>query len=182
MPTYKTPWEETLVDSFCAVAKKINILFSVIPILHGSLGLQRLVDEDFSPGDIDVAVPLFMLSEKWDDLVKLMQSEGYELVDLHEKCFIRGDTSDWYADGNIMLEFGAIEGTNEFSTIPGLCDFAGIDISECPILKTNGAIYRIPTLNQFLAMYTSSQDDEYRKEKTEDKDCQKITAIRKAKE
>jgi len=70
MSLYKTPWEKMFMESFCTIAGKINIFFSVIPVLHGSLGLQCLVDEDLSPGDVDVAVPLFMLSEKWDILIK----------------------------------------------------------------------------------------------------------------
>jgi hypothetical protein len=157
---------------FHKTAQNINTAFSVIPVLHGSLGLQRLVDDNLSPDDIDVGVPLFMLSEKWADLVKLMENGGYEMIDLHEKCFRYSD--------DISMSFCAIEGTNEHSTIPGLCDFAGIDLVECPIIEENGAVYRIPTLHQYLAIYKSSQDDEYRKDKTNDKDKRKIDTIHRA--
>jgi len=171
---------DALLASFYTAAKKINAEFSVIPMLVGSLGLQQLIGEDLSPDDIDVGIPLSILSGKWDDLVKLMQSDGFELVDLHEKCFTKGDRSNPCAEGNISMSFCSIKGTDEFSAIPGLCEFAGMDITECPVLETNGAVYKIPTLNQYLAIYMKSRNDAYRKEKTSDKDRLKIDVIYKA--
>ena len=159
-----------LIETFYDLTRKLNRKFSIIPMLHGSLGLQMLVDDELNPDDIDICIPqhLYRISERWDDLLNFMQSEGYELTDLHERCFRKGD---------IELEFAAIDGKG--CEIPSMEEFAEFDIRDCPIFEVDGAFYRNLTLEQYLAAYLSSQDDEYRKEKTNDKDNPKIEAIRR---
>ena len=130
---------------FFDLAKKLNKKFSLIPMLQGSLGLQMQVDDDLNPDDIDIGVPqsLYRISERWNELLAFMQSEGYELTDLHERSFKKGE---------FELSFSAIDG-GEPGTIPSLEVFANIDLTECPIMETDGAIYKLLTLQQFLRVY-----------------------------
>lgn len=141
-------------EIFLDLARKMNQKFSLIPLLHGSLGLQMLIDDELNPGDVDVAVPqvYYHLSERWQDLLDFMQSEGYELIDLHERRFRKDE---------IQLEFCALDG-EKAGEIPSLEVFANIDTSKCPIIETDGAIYKHLTLEQYLNIYSSSSEDSYR--------------------
>jgi hypothetical protein len=137
---------------FLDLAGKINRKFSVIPLLHGSLGLRMLVNADFEPDDIDIAAPshLYRFQEKWEDLCSFMQIEGYELTDLHEHFFQKGE---------IQVNFSAIDGVCD---IPSLEVFAEIDTSDIPIMETDGVYYRLLTLEQYHKVYTRSLQDSYR--------------------
>ena len=157
---------------FLDLAKKMNRKFSVIPMLYGSLGLQMLVNEDLNPDDIDICVPQFLyrLSERWQDLLVFMQSEGYELIDLHEHFFQKDE---------IGVNIGVIDG-DEPEAIPSVEAFLGTDAEEFPILVTDGAIYKLLTLQQYFSVYSRSLEDNYRVEKTVYKDQKKIDIIQKA--
>lgn len=154
---------------FLDLAKKLNRKFSVIPLLQGSLGLQMLVDDDLGPDD-NIAVPqyLYRFSERWYDLLSFMQGEGYVLMDLHEHFFKKGE---------IEVNFAAIDGVGG---IPSLEVFADIDVTEIPIMETDGAIYRLMTLEQYFKVYSRSLEDNYRADKSDHKDQYKINAIKKA--
>lgn len=159
-------------EIFFDLAKRMNKKLSIIPILTGSLGLQMLVDDELNPSDIDIAIPQFLyrLSERWQDLVEFMQSEGYELMDLHERWFKKGDT--W-------IDFGVIDGEVP-GDIPSLEVHGNIDATECPIIESNGAIYKLLTLEQYLAVYLSSLEDNYRADESGHKDQKKVDIIKKA--
>ena len=157
---------------FFELARKLNRKFSVIPMLHVSLGLQMLVDEDLHPDDIDICVPQFLyrFSERWQDLLTFMQGEGYELVDLHEHLFQKGD---------ICVNIGCIDGDAP-KAIPSVEVFLGIDVSEIPIRATDGAVYRLLSLKQYLQMYQTSLNDNYRADKSNHKDQCKVDVIKRA--
>jgi hypothetical protein len=161
---------------FFDLAEKMNRKLSLIPMLFGSLGLQMLVDDELDPGDIDILVPqvYYSLSQRWPDLLAFMQGEGYELADLHEREFRKGD---------LCVEFGAIDG-GEPGEVPSLETFANIGAAECPVRVTGGAAYKLLTLEQYLKAYLSSSDDSYRHrgtaESKENKDQIKIKIIQKA--
>jgi len=163
---------EEKLAAFFDLAKKMNKKFSIIPMLQGSLGLQLLVDDELNPDDIDVGVPQFLyrFSEKWQDLLTFMQSEGYALTDLHEHSFKKGE---------IEISFSALDGV-EPGAIPSLEVFANIDMMECPIMETDGAIYKLLTLRQYYHVYLCSLEDNYRADKTGNKDQIKVDIIIKA--
>ena len=156
---------------FFDLARKLNRKFSVIPMLHGSLGLQMLVDVDLHPDDIDICVPQFLyrFSERWQDLLAFMQSEGYELIDLHEHLFQKGD---------ICVNIGCIDG-DEPRAIPSVEVFLGIDASEIPIKETDGAVYKLLSLKQYLQMYQTSLNDNYRADKSNHKDQGKVDILKR---
>lgn len=156
---------------FLDLARKINQKFSVIPLLYGSLGLQRLVKDDLSPDDIDICVPqhLYHPDERWCDLIEFMQNEGYELIDSHEHFFQKGD---------IGINFGVIDGKTT-ETIPSIEAFANIDPADIPIIQTNGAIYRLLTLGQYYRVYSKSLEDNYRNREGDGKDRSKVKLLKR---
>lgn len=163
-------YEEKL-EAFLDLAKKLNKKFSVIPLLQGSLGLKMLVeDADFTPSDIDIAVPqhLYRFPERWNDLLSFMLKEGYVLTDLHEHMFNKGD---------IWVNFGVIDGVGG---IPSVEVFADIDVREIPIMETDGAFYKLMTLEQYFKVYSRSLEDNYRADESGHKDQNKIDILKKA--
>ena len=162
-------WQEKL-EVFFDLAKKLNKKFSVIPLLQGSLGLKMLVDDEFTISDIDIAVPqhLYRFPERWNDLLSFMLKEGYVLTDLHEHYFKKGD---------IEVNFSAIDAVGG---IPSLEVFAEIDVTEIPIMETNGAFYKLMTLEQYFKVYSRSLEDNYRADESGHKDQNKIDILKKA--
>jgi len=155
---------------FLDLARKLNRKFSVIPLLQGSLGLKMLVeDADFTPGDIDIAVPqhLYRFPERWNDLLSFMLKEGYVLTDLHEHILKKDD---------VEVNFSAIDGDGG---IPSLEVFADIDVREIPIMENDGAFYKLMTLEQYFKVYSRSLEDNYRADKSDHKDQKKIDILKK---
>ncbi|MDR2569904.1 MAG: hypothetical protein LBD23_06355 [Oscillospiraceae bacterium] len=132
---------------FFRLAKKMNEQFAIIPLLFGSVALNMLVEDDVYMGDIDIAVPHYMRPDrKWicPDLVKFMENEEYEFTCLHEGEFHKGD---------IMIHFA---GDN------GFMEYADIDVTKSPIMQTDGAMYKILTLEQQVNSYTVSAECDFR--------------------
>jgi hypothetical protein len=76
-----------LYNDFINFTKKLNEDIDIIPVLYGSLGLEKVTGVDFSPKDIDILVPLIFLEEKWEVLKRLLEKLEYEMIDLHEHEF-----------------------------------------------------------------------------------------------
>ena len=146
-------------QSFLKIAERLNTELNVFPLLYGSLGLQQRTGEELYPDDIDVLIPEVYLNEKWSSILSLMNSEGYELYDLHEHAFS--------LDG-VSVAFAAIESLEEF---------AGIDISAIPFETENGVQFRLLELHDYLKVYSVSAKDGYRKDKKNKKDTDKIHLI-----
>ncbi|SDJ25671.1 hypothetical protein SAMN05216352_1472 [Alteribacillus bidgolensis] len=72
-----------LYDEFIKIAKNFNKELDIIPVLYGSLGLEKVTGVKFSPQDIDILVPLTFLEEKWNIFKSQIEQLGYELIDLH---------------------------------------------------------------------------------------------------
>lgn len=81
-----------LYNEFINIAKTFNKELDIIPLLYGSLGLEKVTGLNFSPEDIDILIPLFFLEEKWEKLKKVMELQGYKMVDLHEHEFMKTNT------------------------------------------------------------------------------------------
>lgn len=134
---------------FFDLAKKMNERFAIIPLLSGSVALSILAEETVytENSDIDIAVPHYMRpNRKWicPDLVKFMENEGYEFIDMWEGEFHKGE---------FRIQINGDYGFKEY---------ADIEITECPIIETDGAIYKIFTLEHLFKSYTVSAEEDFR--------------------
>ena len=134
---------------FFNLAKKMNERFSIIPLLFGSVALSiqvgdTIYDED---SDIDIAVPHYMrYDRKWicPDLIKFMEDEGYKFVDMNEGEFHKGE---------FIIQIGGDKFDEEYSHI---------DISKCPIMQTDDAMYKILTLEYLYKSYAIASECDFR--------------------
>lgn len=143
---------------FLTIAKELNKI-GVTPLLYGSLGLERRLNTDLSADDIDILITHEYLSEKWCDIVNLMNNIGYELYDLHEHAFKKDGLSA------------------AFANIESLTDFADVNISKIPKEKEDSAIFFLLDLPDYLRVYKASSKDGYRTNKNNRKDFAKIKLI-----
>ena len=148
-------------NEFFRIAKKINERFAFIPLLFGSIALKMQVEDEVHTGDIDIAIPHLYSPDRATlcyDLIIMMEELGYELVDYWE-----GEFHD--VKNNIMVH---IVGDN------GFMEYAGIDVTECPILQTDGAIYKLYTLEHLFKSYDRSklEFDEGDEEQYHHKKCE----------
>jgi len=147
-------------NEFIRVAFCLNTNLNITPLLYGSLGLQQLVTVELFPEDIDILVPQEFIKEKWIDLKESVEGIGYKLVDLHEHEFL---------NGRYKIAFSFIEDLKEYAKI----------FEEDIKTITNKEIkYKVLDLDQYLRVYEKSIEDNYRKEKNNSKDSEKIRIIK----
>lgn len=147
---------------FLHIARKLNHSLQITPLLFGSLGLERRLKMSLNADDIDVLIPERFIQDDWEALVKLMEEEGYVIVNTEEHEF--------ECDG-IHIAFAGIE---------GLKPFAGIEISNVPVISENGADFYLLELSDYLKVYTASSKDGYRKNVKNKQDQYKIDLIRQS--
>ncbi|MEG7354153.1 MULTISPECIES: hypothetical protein [Bacillus] len=143
------------------IAKTLNKELDIIPLLYGSLGLEKVTGLDFSPEDIDILIPLLFLEEKWEKLKKIMELQGYKMVDLHEHEFKKTNT-------NIGIAY-----------IEDLKPFADVDYNNLEVFEDYGARYHLITIDDYLKIYNNSLLDGYRRTKKNNKDQSKINILNK---
>ena len=149
-------------SEFLRVALVLNRRLQITPLLFGSLGLERRLNTSLSANDIDVLIPERLIKDDWETLLKLMEAEGYVLVNPEEHEFDRH---------GIHIAFAGIE---------DLKPFAGIDISGIPVISENGASFYLLELSDYLKVYTASSKDGYRKNVKNKQDQNKIEIIKQA--
>ena len=147
---------------FLHIAKDLNNKLNIVPLLFGSLGLEQRLDICLNAEDIDVLIPEEFLNEKWQNIVDIMNDNGYTLYDLHEHAFDKEGLSFAYA------------------SIESLTPFAGVDIANIPVINENGVKYFLLELQDYLKVYTASSKDGYRKNVKNKQDNQKIDLINTA--
>ncbi|MBY4604031.1 MULTISPECIES: hypothetical protein [Bacillus] len=150
-----------LYNEFINIAKTLNKELDIIPLLYGSLGLEKVTGLDFSPEDIDILIPLIFLGEKWEKLKKLMELQGYKMVNLHEHEFRKANTK---------LGIAYIE---------DLKPFADVDYNSLEVFEDGGAKYHLLTIEDYLKVYNKSFLDGYRRTKKNHKDQSKINILKK---
>ena len=150
----------TLFQEFNHVAITLNKELGIIPVLYGSLGLERVTGMDFHPNDIDILVPLTFLEGKWDLLKAVMESLGYVLIDLHEHEFRKN-----------KMKVG-------IAFIEDLKQFAEVDYHHLEAVKDNGAIYYMLSISDYLKVYKKSFLDGYRRTKNNNKDQRKLEILK----
>lgn len=155
-------------DEFIKIAKKLND-FDIIPLLMGSVGLEVITRKSWDAQDLDVHVPgdkrgwdvpPELSIHNWIDIVKIMNSMEYSLINLHEHEFSKEGLS---------VEFGIID------TLPV---FAGVRIEDLEMHKKGDVKYYLLNLEQYLCVYESSSKDSYRADKNNNKDSRKIDFLK----
>ena len=63
-------------SEFLHIAKSINVQFNVLPLLFGSLGLERRLNVDLHADDIDILLPEYYLRDGWQALKRLLEELG----------------------------------------------------------------------------------------------------------
>ncbi len=153
-----------LLKEFLDIAKLLNKI-NITPTLMGSVGLEYVTDVSWNPGDLDIHVPgdprgwdapFEARIKNFDDIKRVMEAQGYTLVDRHEHEF-KKDT--------ISVEFGCID------TLPG---FAGVSIDVLEKKVVDGAEFFILAPEYFLKLYEASSQDSYRNDNNNNKDFEKI--------
>lgn len=157
-----------MFERFLQIAEQLNAL-GIVPLLMGSVGLERRTSRDWQARDIDIHVPSDPRGwEAPDDeriyqaeqLISMMEKLGYVLVDRHEHEFQK--------DG-LSVEFGGMH---------SLPTFAGVALEELEIQETSGIRYYLPTLEQYLKIYQASSQDSYRADQNNHKDFEKIDYLK----
>lgn len=160
--------ENNKLNEFIKITKKLNEI-EIIPLLMGSVGLEIVTGQGWNTQDLDIHVPgdkrgwevppeisIF----NWDDIMKIMISMEYTLIDLHEHEFSKKGLS---------VEFGIID------TLP---DFAGVKLEELELHQKGEVKYYLLNPEQYLSVYESSSKDSYRADKNNDKDLKKIDFLK----
>lgn len=157
-----------MFERFLQIAEQLNAL-GIVPLLMGSVGLERRTGRNWQARDIDIHVPSD--PRGWDapdderiyqaeQLIAMMERLGYVLVDRHEHEFQK--------DG-LSVEFGGMH---------SLPTFAGVALEELEIQETSGIRYYLPTLEQYLKIYQASSQDSYRADQNNHKDFEKIDYLK----
>ncbi|MBU9722376.1 MULTISPECIES: phosphoribosylanthranilate isomerase [Bacillaceae] len=156
-------------DEFIKIAKKLNGI-NIVPLLMGSVGLELVTGKSWNAQDLDIhvpgdkrgwEVPPELSIFNWNEIMQLMDSMGYSLIDLHEHEFFK--------EGLFSVEFGIID------TLP---DFAGVQLEDLELHRKGEVEYYLPNPEQYLAVYKSSSVDSYRANKNNNKDLLKIDFLK----
>jgi len=153
--------DHDLYEEFINVSITLNKQLDIVPVLYGSLGLEKVTQLDFSPQDIDILVPLAFIEEKWEILKDTMEQSDYTLVDLDEHEFMKDDS-----------KIG-------FAFIEDLIEFADVDYKSLQVFEDSGATYYLLTTSDYLKVYNKSLQDGYRRTKNNSKDLKKMEILNK---
>ncbi|WP_205317680.1 phosphoribosylanthranilate isomerase [Oceanobacillus zhaokaii] len=136
----------------------------IIPLLMGSVGLEVVTRKSWDSQDLDIHVPgdkrgWEMPPElsifNWEDIIKILNSMGYSLTDLHEHEFIKEGLS--------------------VDTLP---DFAGVQLEDLELHQMGEVKYYLLNPEQYLSVYKSSSKDSYRADKNNNKDIKKMDILK----
>lgn len=156
-------------NEFIKIAKKLNDI-EIIPLLMGSVGLEIVTGKSWDAQDLDIhipgdkrgwEVPPELNIHNWNDIVNIMNSMEYNLIDLHEHEFSKEGLS---------VEFGIID------TLPS---FAGVQLGNLEMHQLGEVRYYLLNLEQYLSVYESSSKDSYRANNNNNKDIGKIDFLKK---
>lgn len=153
---------ENKIEEFLRITKILNQKLDCVPVLYGSLGLWHVAKHPFPIDDIDILVPDNFMKEDWGKLQRLMETEGYILVNAREH------------------EFRRDEQKVAFAGFTALVDELNIKIDSLITTNKSGAKYLELSLENHLSAYEFSQKDGYRKKVRLKKDQDKINFIKSA--
>ena len=95
-------------EAFLHIAGLLNTKLHIIPLLFGSLGLEKRLNTNLQADDIDILIPESFITDDWDRLFSLMAADGYMLFDIEEHAFKKAD---------ICAAFASIENLTPFAGI-----------------------------------------------------------------
>jgi len=156
-------------NEFIKIAKKLNDI-EIIPLLMGSVGLEVVTGKSWDAQDLDIhipgdkrgwEVPPELNIYNWNDIVNIMNSMEYSLIDLHEHEFSKEGLS---------VEFGIID------TLPS---FAGVQLENLEMHRLGEVRYYLLNTEQYLSVYESSSKDSYRADNNNNKDIGKIDFLKR---
>ncbi|MGM9966334.1 MAG: phosphoribosylanthranilate isomerase [Rummeliibacillus sp.] len=156
-------------NEFIKIAKKLNDI-KIIPLLMGSVGLEVVTGKSWDAQDLDIhipgdkrewKVPPELNIHNWNDIVNIMNSMKYSLIDLREHEFSKGGLS---------VEYGIID------TLPS---FAGVQLENLEIHQLGEVRYYLLNPEQYLSVYKSSSKDSYRADNNNNKDIEKIDFLKR---
>ena len=156
-------------DEFIKIAKYLNDI-EIIPLLMGSVGLEVITGESWDAQDLDIhvpgdkrgwEVPPELNIHNWNDIVNIMISMEYSLIDLHEHEFL---------NEGLSVEFGITD------TLPS---FSGVQLKDLEMHQTGDIKYYLLNQNQYLSVYESSSKDGYRADNNNNKDFRKIDFLKR---
>lgn len=124
--------DDAMMDEFLHLALRLNEEPGLAPPPFGPLGLGLRQGMNLEAHDIDVLVPEHHLGDGWDELITIMQDDGYVLHDLHEHAFRRHGASV------------------AFASPESLAPFAGVDVDAIPVIGRGDIRYRLPELPDYL--------------------------------
>ncbi len=153
---------EEKYNEFLRIAKLLNQMFSITPLLFGSLGLERRLGMDLSSEDIDILIPEKYLRDQWHRLHAMMERAGYTLIDMREHTFQKDQ---------FKVAFAMIE---------DLKSFADVDIRLLALEKDKGATFYFMYLDDYRKVYRASSRDDYRMGKKYGADLKKLALIEQA--
>ncbi|MCR8848514.1 phosphoribosylanthranilate isomerase [Rossellomorea sp. SC111] len=156
------------LDEFIEIAGKLNGM-GITPLLMGSVGLEVVTGKSWDAQDLDIhvpgdkrgwEVPAETSIYNWSEIVEIMESMDYVLIDLHEHEFSK--------DG-LSVEFGIMD------TLP---EFAGVQLEDLNIHREGEVTYYLLNQEQYLRVYEASSKDSYRANQNNHKDLGKIEYLK----
>lgn len=146
---------------FLEVTRLLN-KHEIIPVLFGSLGLYRAIDEqERKVNDVDFLVSDELLHGKWVQLLEIVSGLGFVLKDEREHEFVR--------NGEIIA----------FGRASELVKIARVDFEGLKATDEDGAKFKELSPEQYLNCYKFMLRDSYRQEKRDSADKEKIVLIEK---
>ena len=145
-------------ETFLQITTALNQELDSVPILYGSLGLSRSIEQDLATSDIDFLVEERVFAQSLTEIRRIMAQQGFVLADPDENEFHRGDFKVGISHDGDMIEFSGINP-------------AELKVEERP------AKYRVLTPEQYLATYRASSKDGYRIEERQKDDASKIELL-----
>ncbi|MEK7227586.1 MAG: hypothetical protein AAB641_01710 [Patescibacteria group bacterium] len=120
--------------TFLEIAETLN-KHHIVPIIYGSLGLYRIIEQLDEINDIDITISDKNLIDKFTELKEIMDSIEYK------------------QDPNYMHEFTKGEGQIGFEPESELADL-GIDIDNLKIAEINGVRFKELSVQDYLKIYS----------------------------
>lgn len=146
---------ENLHDEFLKIVIELNKL-NIIPLLLGSLGLEKVTNRSWQASDIDIyLIDEEILDHRYEDIQKILIDRNYVKSLDSYRTYIKDDFEVEYKS---FLDFQKL---------------VKIDKEKLNLIRKEGVQYYLPTLEQFIEIYSSSVRDPKRKEKKE-KDAKKL--------
>lgn len=150
---------ENLHDEFLKIVIELNKL-NIIPLLLGSLGLEKVTNRSWQASDIDIyLIDEEILDYRYEDIQKI----------LFDRNYVKSlDSYRTYIKDNFEVEYKSFL---DFQKL------VKIDKEKLNLIKKEGVLYYLPTIEQLIEIYSSSARDPKRKEKMQ-KDSEKLEYLK----